>query len=549
LKRAFFIAILAGVSLPGAAQSVQFTSSELPIIVITTGGKQIVDEPKVMVSMGIIYNGPGVKNNITDPFNDYNGKVGIELRGSSSQMFPKKQFAVELWDAAGQDIEQSVLGLPEEGDWILFAPYNDKSLMRDALAYKLARSMGRYASRSKYFELVMDGDYKGVYVLLEKVKRSDMRVDIANLKPDENSGDDLTGGYILKLDKASGGNGSEGFTSKYPPPNRSYSQTIYFQYEYPKVAEMTPQQKSYISNYMASFEAALNGPDWKDPQKGYQKYINVSSFIDYFIINELSKNVDGYRLSTFMYKEKDSDGGRLHMGPVWDFNLGFGNANYCTNSSPNGFVTDFNTICPTDYWLIPFWWSKLWGDPDYRALLYSRWSALREGPFSNSKILGYVDSVATVLDKGAQQRNFQRWPVLGKYVWPNPPDYANLLSFNSEVQWLKDWIVNRLAWLDQRLVYVISGVEDNDVAGFSVRSYPNPIDDDVSFEYTIAEPGAVSILVYDALGREANRIDESPGEAGTYTTATSLRYLASGLYFYQMRFNGKVLAGGRLSKR
>src|SRR5436190_179784 len=117
--------------------------------------------------MGIIDNGPGVKNNITDPFNNYNGKVGIELRGSSSQTFPKKQFGIELRDNDNKDIEQSLLGLPSEGDWILFAPYNDKSLMRDALAYKMARSMGRYASRTRYCELVLDGEYKGVYVLLE----------------------------------------------------------------------------------------------------------------------------------------------------------------------------------------------------------------------------------------------------------------------------------------------------------------------------------------------------------------------------------------------
>ena len=548
MKKALFLTVLLAFSLGSKAQSVQFTSSELPIVVITTGGKAIMDEPKVMVNMGIIYNGPGAKNNITDPFNNYNGKVGIEVRGSSSQSFPKKQYGIELWNSAGQDIKQSLLGLPEEGDWILFAPYNDKSLMRDVLAYNLTRAMGRYASRSRYVELVIDGDYKGVYVLLEKVKRSEARVDIADLDPDENSGDDLTGGYIVKLDKATGGNGSEGFQSAFFPPNRSGNQTIYFQYEYPKSAEMTPQQKKYISDFMAGFETALSGPNWRDPEGGYAKYINISSFIDYFIMNELSKNVDGYRLSTFIHKEKDSDGGRLHMGPVWDFNLGFGNANYCTNTSPTGFVTEFNKVCPGDFWLIPFWWNKLWLDPDYRALLYSRWSTLRQGPFENSKVLGYVDSVASVLNKGAQQRNFQKWPVLGKYVWPNPPDYVNLLTFDSEVAWLKNWITFRLAWLDAMLEYVISGVEDNDAAGFSIRPYPNPVDDDLSFEYSISEPGQVSILLYDVLGREAGRIEESHGEAGTFTASSSLKQFASGLYLYQMRFNGKSVQGGRLSK-
>jgi hypothetical protein len=548
VKRTVFAALLTGISSLCLGQSVPFTSSDLPIIVINTGGRQIFDEPKVMVSMGIIYNGPGVTNNITDPFNNYNGKIGIELRGSSSQMFPKKQYAIELWDNDGKDIKQSLLGLPEEGDWILFAPYNDKSLMRDALAYTLTRAMGRYASRVRFAELVMDGDYKGVYVLLEKIKRNEARVDIADLNTDENSGDELTGGYIIKLDKTSGGNGSEGFTSAFPPPNRSYSQSIYFQYEYPKIAEMTAQQKTYIRNFMASFESALNGPNWQDPQLGYEKYINLSSFIDYFIINELSKNVDGYRLSTFMYKEKDSDGGKLNMGPVWDFNLGFGNANYCTNTSPNGFVTDFNTICPTDFWLIPFWWNKLWGDTQYRALLYSRWSALREGPFATQKVLGYIDSVATVLDKGAQQRNFQKWPVLGKYIWPNPPDYAMLQTYQSEVNWLKSWVVARLTWLDERLKFVISGVEDNEAGALSIRPYPNPVRGDVTFEYSIPEAGQMSIRLYDALGREAARIEETRIEAGTYTSTASMAPFSAGLYFYQVQFNGRALAGGHLRK-
>lgn len=548
MRKAILWCFLLGFYNCALSQSVTFTSSDLPIVVINTGGLQIFDEPKVVVNMGIIDNGPGVRNNITDPFNNYNGKVGIELRGSSSQMFPKKQYSIELRGSNGQDIKQSLLGLPSEGDWILFAPYNDKTLMRDVLAYKLARSMGRYASRSRYCELVMDGDYKGVYVLLEKIKRSEERVNIAKLNPDENSGNDLTGGYILKLDKTSGGSGSDGFTSNFLPPNRSGTQTIYFQYEYPKNDQISGTQKEYIARFMREFEAALNSQNYKDPQTGYQRYINVSSFIDYFIMNEVTKNPDGYRLSTFMYKEKDSDGGRLHMGPVWDFNLGFGNVNYCTNSSPNGFVTDFNTICPGDFWLIPFWWNKLWGDPEYRALLYSRWRALRNGPFETSKVLGYIDSVATVLNKGPQDRNFQRWPVLGKYVWPNPSDYSRLLTYESEVDWLKTWITARLSHLDERLVYAVTGIED-EVSAISVKPYPNPFESDISFEYSIPAPGSVEILIYDALGREAGRVEENRPEPGTFTTSASMTAGSAGLYFYQVQFNGKVSGRGHLSKK
>jgi hypothetical protein len=192
-----------------------FTQSALPIIIINTNGTSIPDEPKVSADMGIIDNFSGV-NNVTDTWNGYSGKIGIEIRGSSSQMFPKKQYGVELQDINGNDLKASLLGLPPEEDWILFAPYNDKSLIRDALAYNLGRKMGRYASRSRFCELVLNGQYEGVYVLLEKIKRDSHRVDISDLDPDENSGDDLTGGYILKIDKTTG-NGDAGWSSAFSP--------------------------------------------------------------------------------------------------------------------------------------------------------------------------------------------------------------------------------------------------------------------------------------------------------------------------------------------
>jgi hypothetical protein len=527
-----------------------FSSSNLPIVVINTGGRVIPDEPKVTVNMGIIYNGPGVINNLGDPRNHYNGKIGIELRGSSSQMFPKSQYGIELRDSNDEDVSQSLLGLPEEEDWILFAPYNDKSLMRDVLAYKLTRDMGHYASRFRYVELVIDSDYKGVYVLLEKIKHDKNRVDIADLDPDENSGDDLTGGYILKIDKTSGGGGGAGFVSAYPPPMRDGGQTIFFQYEYPKGDEITSAQKGYISGYMAQFETAMHGQNWLDPVEGYRKYVDLPSFIDYLITNEVSKNVDGYRLSTFLYKEKDSDGGKLHMGPVWDYNLGFGNANYCTNWEPSGFAKDFNKICPGDFWLIPFWWDHLWSDPGFRGPLYSRWLALRSGPLETSKVHSFIDSVANVLKaNGASQRNFVRWPVLGNYVWPNPPDYASLTTYEQEVNWLKSWISQRMTWLDENLEFVISGVDD--LPGeklITVNAYPNPFDDELAFDYTLTRPGEVGIELYDGLGRTVERFEQLHSSAGTYST-TAHPVLAAGLYFYRVTVDGKLSAGGHLDKR
>ncbi|MBK5277845.1 MAG: CotH kinase family protein, partial [Bacteroidia bacterium] len=435
-----------------------FTSTNLPIVTISTNGQTIVDEPKINATIEIIYNGVGIRNNVTD-LPSYSGPMGIEVRGSSSQFFPKKQYGIELWDALGVSIDTSLLGLPKQSDWILFAPYNDKSLLRDPLAYKLGRDLGRYAPRTKFCELVLNGTYQGIYVLMEKIKRDKNRVDIAKLEPIEIANDDLTGGYIIKLDKSTG-SGGDGWTSSFAPPGRSGNQSIFFQYDYPKASTIVTQQKEYIKQYVSAFENALSGENFKDPNQGYAKYIDVNSFIDFFIANEVSKNVDGYRLSTFMYKKKDTDGGKLFMGPIWDFNLGFGNADYCTKGNPEGFVINFNSICAKDFWLIPFWWDRLLQDESFRQQLVARWTSLRADKFQTSRIHTYIDSVTTVLNAESQQRNFQKWPVLGKYVWPN---YYIGQSFQEEVDWLKTWITQRMAWLDSSLAGLVTEVSGNNL--------------------------------------------------------------------------------------
>jgi hypothetical protein len=302
------IAFVSLLLLPFYSNAQTFTSSNLPIIVIDTHGATIPDDTKLTADMGIIDNGVGQTNHPTDPFTDYNGKIGIELRGSSSQFFPKQPFGIELRDEQGVGISAPLLGMPAEEDWILNATYNDKSLMRDVLAYKLGRDLGRYAPRTRYCELVVNGDYRGIYILIERIKRDKARVDISKLESTEITGDDVTGGYILKIDKATGNSGF-GFNSAIPPLSRDYNQVINFQYEYPKFDEIQNEQMLYIKSYVKNFELVLNSSSYKDDKNGYKKFIDVNSFIDFFIMNEVTKNVDGYRLSTFLYKDRDSKGG------------------------------------------------------------------------------------------------------------------------------------------------------------------------------------------------------------------------------------------------
>ncbi|GIL21778.1 MAG: hypothetical protein BroJett042_02910 [Bacteroidota bacterium] len=506
-------------------------------MVINTGGETILDEPKITADMGIIDNGPGQRNNLTDPFNNYEGKIGIEIRGSSSQSFPKKQYSIELRDEAGEGIDAPLLGLPPEEDWVLFAPYNDKSLMRDVLAYKIGRDLGRYAPRTRYCELVLNGNYQGIYVLIEKIKRDKNRVDINKLNPDENSGNDLTGGYIIKIDKETG-SGNGGWTSNYAPPNRSGSQTIFYQYDYPKAADISTEQKNYIKQYMIDFETTLIGSNYNDPVTGYSRYIDVDSFIDFFIVNEVSKNVDGYRLSTFLHKQRDSDGGKLVMGPVWDFNLGFGNADYCTTGTPTGWVTGFNSLCPGDYWLIPFWWSKLNQDPNYRGKLGARWAELRAGKLQTTQLHSYIDSVYTVLSSEAALRNFTRWPVLGQYVWPN---YYVGNSFQEEIIWLKNWITQRMSWLDANMPQVITSIEGT---GVSLTIFPNPLKDNVHVEYAISQSGTFTFELLNPLGQSIFSQSITHPVPGTYQVEINPANLkGSKMLFYKARFGEQVFTG------
>jgi hypothetical protein len=427
-----------------------FTTSNLPIVVINTNGQTIVDDPRIVCDMGVIDNGFGVMNSISDPFNDYNGKISIEYRGSSSQTFPKKPYALETQDSIGNNNNVSLLGMPIENDWILYAPYSDKALMRNFLTFDLGRKMGHYSPRTVYCELVINGDYKGIYILMEKIKRDKDRVDIAKLDADDLAGDSLTGGYIVKVDKYTGTGGVDWLSDF---PNISGG-SLYIQYHYPEATALQPQQLNYIEQYVDSFEYALDGLNFADTSIGYAKYIDINSFIDFYIINEISKNIDGYRLSTYMHKDKQSKGGKLTMGPFWDFNLAFGNADYCNGGITSGW--EVNGGCGGNN---PFWFERLLDDTIYENKLKCRWEYLREKSFHQDSIFNFIDSMALYLND-AQQRNFQQWPTLGTYVWPN---FYVGSTYQDELNFFKTWIGDRLLWIDNNLggnCYEILGCTD-----------------------------------------------------------------------------------------
>lgn len=438
-----FFSLLLNSVLPA---QVNFTSSDLPIIIINTHGQSINDAEKITVDMGVVDNGKGSINRLTDAYNMYKGKAGIEVRGHSSQGFPKKQYGVELRDTNGNSVDVALLGMPSESDWVLNASFTDKTFLRNVLSYKLGNDMGRYASRTRFCEVVIDNEYMGLFILEEKVKRDKNRVDIKKLEATDISGDDLTGGYLMKIDRIDPGD--KYFNSIFPsvyPKTPSQPSPISYIHVYPNADNILPVQQDYIKNYITQFETSLSKTTYKDPFLGYYDFIDIDALVDYSLLNEFVKTVDAYRLSTYFYKNRDSEGGKLVFGPIWDYDISLGLADYANAWLPSGWEAD---ISPYEgIWSSPFWVKKFFTDPVFKNKLAKRWNELKSTVFNLAEIMGYLDQTILQINQ-ARARNFIRWPIIGVYQWP---EYYVGQSYEDEVLYLKGWIIKRYNWIDANL--------------------------------------------------------------------------------------------------
>lgn len=418
--------------------------SHLPIVKINTNGAQIPDEPKIPAWMEIIYT-EGDTSSQYDVPNVYSGHIAIEQRGESSSGFPKKQYGFETRTDSGTNNNVPLLGMPAENDWVLYAPYSDKSLMKNVLTYKLSRQMGEAAPRTRYVEVLLNGDYMGIYVLIEKIKRDDNRINIAKLLPQDIEGDELTGGYVIRNDKNADVPAYEQWRG---PSNRPYGlQSLYMYYD-PKYEQLVYEQRRYIVDFTKLFEENLIKSSFRDSINGYRQYTDIFSYIHMMFINELSMNVDCYHFSTYFYKEKDSDGGKFFSGPVWDYNLAWGNVNYGDVEVDDGFIYTRGGRM--------FHWRRMMEDPWYANVAWSRWDDLRQNVLSWENIEHIIDSCVTHMGP-AIDRNFEKWQTLGTYVWANIewPD-----TYEGEVAMLKNFIIERLPWLDSQWSGIGTGIVD-----------------------------------------------------------------------------------------
>lgn len=432
--------------------------NKVPTVFISTKGNTIVNEPKVQSIMQIQLGDTIV----------FRSNIGIEYRGSTSfRLFDQKSYGIELRDAADNDTDSAIMDFPKQSDFILYAPANDKSLIRNTLIYDLSNQIGMYATRTKYVHLNIDGQYLGLYVLMEKIKRDKNRVNITKMANTDITGSAITGGYIFKIDKSAGDNSlvgwdadaiyteSLGFRSKYDPNGNKLTYAAfgpkkgaetYFMYEYPKNDAIVDAQKKYVQTYFSNFEDALLSENYKDPINGYQNYIDINSFIDFLILNEFAYNPDAYRLSTFMHKERL---GKLKMGPIWDFNLAFGNDDRAAFNNASTWMFNFNNFYSNDGWLINFWWKRLLSDPNFTGRLKSRWTNLRANTLSENNIMQTIDQHITLLKNSKSiERHFDRWRILGVKL-----PFNNFVgnSHQEEIDFLKLWVKKRLTWMDSEI--------------------------------------------------------------------------------------------------
>ena len=413
---------------------VTFTDSNLPIVIITTDNDpgtgqpmEIPDDPKIPASMKIIYRPDGTRNYMADQdtpaFLNYNGRIKIELRGSTSQMLDKKQYGWTTYENNNTTKKNvSLLGMPSENDWILNGLAFDASLMRDYLCYNLTRQMGQYATRTQYCEVIINGDYRGLYILQEKIKDDSKRVNIEEIEENASTGMALTGGYITKADKTTGGDPVAWQMDSYQgwPTD--------FIHELPKPEDITTAQNDYIHGQFQLLESTA-GANNASVANGYPSVIDIPTFVDFMIINEFSSNVDAYEISTFFHKDK---GGKLRAGPAWDFNLSLGLDVFGDRSQPDvwQFSNDDNEGAK--------FWTDLFNNPTYKCYFARRWHQLTQPgqPLNFNSIEAFIDATEQLITE-ASVREQLRWGTV-----PN---------LGQEIHFIKDFILERMPWMDANI--------------------------------------------------------------------------------------------------
>lgn len=516
-----------------AIQSQTFTDSNLPIVVITTDldpktnlPLEILDDPKILASMKIIKRPDGSRNFLTDVttagYLNYDGRIGIEIRGSTSQSLPKKPYGLTTLKADNKSNNNvSLLGMPAENDWILNSFAFDPSFMRDYLSYNLSRQIGDYAARAVYCEVVINGQYAGLYALQEKLKTNSERINIIKIGSSDVSLPNVTGGYITKADKTTGGDPVAWTMS-------SYSGSTNFIHELPKPASVTPEQNTYIQNEFLKLESNSGNSDLIT---GYPSVIDVPSFVDFMLLNELASNVDSYQFSTYFHKDRN---GKLRAGPIWDFNLTYGNDLFdwgYDRSKTNvwQFANGDNTGAK--------FWADLFADSNFKCYLSRRWDELTQTgkPFNYSSIEQNIDDTANYINE-AKNRDNVKWGVLR--------------DFTTEIAGIKTYLSARLSWVTANLgsFSACSAVQVPSLVINKINYNPTPsagftVSDDLEF-IEIVNTGSTTVDLTGVYLKELGITYQFP--VNSVVLAGTSIYLASNLTTFQSKYG--IAAFGQFTR-
>jgi hypothetical protein len=500
-------------------------STDFPIIIINTDEYGIpYKNIRRKAFMGIIDNGPGKYNLPADSFNIYSGEISIEVRGESSSEFPKRSYRFETiytLDTIETDTNVILLGMPADDDWILFGPFHDKSLFRNKMILDLGSRLGSYQPRSRFCELIMNGEYLGLYRLSETIKRNADRVNIARLREEEITGIDVTGGYIMRLDKDYGD----------------------VEIVYPKSDRIQPEQAEYIYAFLDTCMSVLYSNDFTNPDLGFRKYISDTSLVDYLVINELTKNADAYLYSTYFYKDRADRDNRIKFGPLWDYDLAFGNTIFQEGNLTYGWQFEINTRLHV---------KRILQDIEFVQLFRDRWHELRQEILQNDSLFALIDSMVNYI-QAPRIRNYIVWPVISESLFF--PNYISQ-TYEEEIQNIKNWLSERVQWIDNNIddiyypVVIYSGSENkagNEYIGF--EAYPNPFADKLSLIITSSYSGDLKIKLFNLLGQSEFELSVRSPEGNKEIILNDVAILPAGIYIMHVTLDSKLIGTRKLIKK
>lgn len=434
------------------ANVINFTS-DLPLMIIHNYGAGSVPASQDQIaSISLFEPGASGKTSLTN-LPVVSARAAINLRGSSTLGYPKSSFAVEFHDDFDANKDVSLLGMPDGADWVLYAPNNfEPILIHNPLAYELSNQIGRYAPRTRFVEVylntgggaVSSANYNGIYVLEEKIKRGKDRVDVDKLEPEHVNPPQVTGGYMMKIDRLGPGEngfGAAGQSMAYVDPSET-------EIELP---QRTPQRQ-YLTSYMNSFGTALNSSSYTNPLTGFRAYVDVDPWIDHHILNVLSFNVDALRLSAYFYKPRN---GKLAFGPIWDFDRALGSTDG-RDSNPRVWRSQSGDL-GTDFFNYP-WWGRMFTDADFWQRWIDRWQELRTDRFAQTNLNALVDSLCNQV-RSSQPRELARWGVQPRGG-----------TYQAEIDYSKNWLTARANFIDTNFLArpVLSRVGGPITAGTSL---------------------------------------------------------------------------------